>query len=289
MKRKTIYYAQLGVALKYAQSSIFEYKRISLILFDNIIENLLISQNLSKLHHVLIMNNMKKNEYEKIIKSFNRFEKIINQSCELKLISISEKNIIEYCHKARNNLYHGLLADKRVVDYCILYYCDFLENKFLDFIPSYSESGFSIEEILRAENVNDLEEIVSNLKLYNNSQKNKPQKILSEIIEDYILYIESTMENMSDESFVKLNQDAKFLYKDFYKKISYNGINPSGFVKQISNIRMSEILKMKSMISEFEECSLEISFRKFHGLMLKLEPIYIGILLCYSNDELFCD
>jgi hypothetical protein len=169
VRRKNLYYAQLGEAIKLARSSIFDYKRISLILLDNIIENLLITQNSIKLHHLLVMGNLERTEYEKIISSFNRFEKIIQQSANLENNYCSEKtHIVITGHKARNNLYHNLFADTRVTDFCIIYYCNFLElisRIILSLVSQcYSESeSKSTNEILKVENINSLEGILINI------------------------------------------------------------------------------------------------------------------------------
>lgn len=290
MKLKNLYFAQLGEAISLAQNEIFEYKRISLILLDNIVENLLITQNSIKLNHLLVMGNLKRTEYEKIISSFNRFENIIQQSFVLEIINVSEKNIFDYCHKARNNLYHNLFADTRVTDFCILYYCDFLEKNFKNYIEigitSYSDSeSKSTNKILKVENINSLEEILFNLKAFIHSQKDLSQKILADIIEDYILQIEDTMENETFETYDNLNSTAKDFYKDYFKNTKYNGLNPSGFIKQCYSINEHKITEIKQIITEIRNDNVETSFDKYHKLMLKTEPIYIGLMLYYSNEE----
>jgi hypothetical protein len=290
VRRKNLYYAQLGQAINLAQNSIFEYKRIGLILLDNIVENLLITQNSIKLRHSLVMGNLNKTDYENIISSFNRFEKIIHQSFILELINTSEKNIFDYSHKARNNLYHNLFADKRVTDFCILYYCNFLERNFKNYIEigitghSYSESN-STNEILKCEKVNSLEEILLKLRSFNQSQKDLAQNILADIIEDYIWQIEDTMENETFESYDTLNSTAKDFYCNYFKNTNYNGLNPSGFVKQWYSINKRKITKIKETVVEIRNVNLETAFDKYHKLMVKTEPIYIGLMLYYSNQE----
>lgn len=290
MRRKNLYYAQLGEAINLAQNPIFEYKRISLILLDNIVENILIAQNSIKLRHSLVMGNLVKTEYENIIDSFNRFEKIIHQSYKLELINASEKNIIDYCHKARNNLYHNLFADKRVTEFCILYYCMFLEKYFKNYIEigitSYSDSeSNSTNEILKCEKVNNLEEILSKLRSFNDLQIDLAQKILAELIEDYIWQIEDTMENETFETYDILNSTAKEFYNNYFKNTKYNGLNPSGFVKQWYSINKRKITKIKENVVEIRNVNLETAFDKYHKLMVKTEPIYIGLMLYYSNEE----
>jgi hypothetical protein len=290
MRRKNLYYAQLGEALKLTRSSIFEYKRISLILLDNIVENLLITQNSIRLHHLLVMGNIERTEYENIIASFNRFEKIIQQSYNLELITISEKNIFDYCHKARNNLYHNLFADTRVTDFCIIYYCNFLEKNFQNYIEigitSYSESeSKSTNEILNVENIKKIEGILLNIKEFNNSQQDLSQKILADIIDDYILQIEVTMVNETFETYDILNSTAKDFYNDYFRNTKYNGLNPSGFIKQWYSIDEQKIVKIKHEIGEIRKSNIEEAFDKFHTLMLKTEPTYIGIMLYNSNEE----
>ncbi|MCX6231113.1 MAG: hypothetical protein NTZ33_06175 [Bacteroidetes bacterium] len=290
MNRKNLYYAQFGEALKLAQSNIFEYKRISLVLFDNIIENLLINQNTIRLKHLLVMNEIQKNEYESIIKSFNKFENIISKSLFLSLINESEKNIIDYCHKTRNNLYHHLFADKRMTEFCILYYCNFLENKFESFLDigiiGYSErESKSTQEILEVEKVNNFEEIVTKLKKYNHLQKTTPQKILSEIISDYIWQITDAMVNETFDTYKELNKIANEHYNNYNKNEKYNGLNSTGFIKQWYLINETNIVEMKNMCNDLQNCSLEKSYKKFYTLLIKLEPAYIGIMLYYSEQE----
>ncbi len=290
MRIKNLYYAQLGEAIKLAQSSIFEYKRISLILLDNVVENLLITQNSIKLRHLLIIGDLKKTEYEDIVSKFNRFECILHQSFIYEIINVSEKNIFDYCHKARNNLYHNLFADERVTEFCILYYCNFLEKNFKNYIDvgitSYSESeSKSTNEILKSENVNILENILFKLYSFNQTQKDLSQKILADIIECYILQVEDTMENETFESYDILNKTAKFFYNNYFKSTKYKGLNPSGLVKQWYNINELKIAEIKAIVSEIRNIHIEKAFDKYQILMVKTEPVYIGLMLYYSNEE----
>jgi hypothetical protein len=287
---KNLYYAQLGEAIKLAQNSIFEYKRISLILLDNIIENLLNSRNSIKLHHNLVMGYIEKTDYANYISNINHFEEITRQSLDLKIISVSEKCIFDYCHKARNNLYHNLFADKRITDFCILYYCDFLEKNFKIYIDSintcHAESeSKSTNKILKVENINSLEGILLNIKEFNNSQKDLSQKILADIIEEYILQIEDTMENETFVTYNILNSTAKDFYYDYFKdKKSYNGLSPSRLVNQWHYFNERKIPEIKHEIKQIRNANMETAFNKFHKLMVKIEPTYIGLMLYYSNE-----
>ncbi len=288
---KNLYYAQLGEAIKLAQNSIFEYKRISLILLDNIVENLLNSRNSIKLHHNHVMGYIEETKYADYISKINHFEEITRQSLYLKIISVSEKCIFDYCHKARNNLYHKLWTDTRVTEFGILYYCNFLEKNFKNYIDiiitCYSESeSKSTTKILEVENITNLEDILLNLKAINQSRKYLSQNILADIIEDYILAIEDAMQNETFETYNILNSTAKdFYYGHFKDKKNYNGLNPSSLVNQWHYFNERKIPEIKHEIKQIRNANMETAFDEFHKLMIKIEPIYIGLMLYYSNEE----
>ena len=171
MERKNLYYAQLGEAISLANSEIFEYKRICLILFDNIVENLLRSETSSALHHMLVMGELDKCDYKSIINELDRFGNIINQANRLEIITQGEASIVKYCHSSRNDLYHKLFEKENVTEFCVLFYAGFLEKYFAKFIEigitGYSEKSTKASEtIMRKENVKDLEELIKKLNTY---------------------------------------------------------------------------------------------------------------------------
>jgi hypothetical protein len=290
MSQKNLYYAQLGEALRLAENNIFEYKRISLILLDNIVENMLISQNSIKLHHQLFMNTIIKSKYDKLISNNYYFDNIIQLSLCLKLINVSEKNVFAYCHNARNNLYHHLFANKQVTDFCILFYCDFLENNFKNYIENSiswsSENEIkSTHEIIKIEGVRDLEDILLKLQEFNNSKKDLPQNILADIIEEYILQIEDTIENETFLTYHILNSTARKFYEHNFENNKYNGLSPSSSISQWYNINENKINELKGRITEIRNVNIETAFARYWEFMIKIEPIYIGIMSYYSSKE----
>ena len=87
MKTRNLYYAQLGKAISLANYEIFEYKRISLILFDNIIENLLTNSVSLALYHKFLEKKLDKGEFQKSTKDLKWFDKITKQAKKLDIIS----------------------------------------------------------------------------------------------------------------------------------------------------------------------------------------------------------
>jgi len=296
MRRKNIYYAQLGEALALAQSNIFEYKRISLILFDNIVENLLQSQNYQKLRHKLVMGEYNKEKFDTIINSFSDFDSIIKYSKILNVINEKEEPIIKYCHIARNKLYHSLFEDARITDFCILFYCSFLERNFTSFIEigttSYSDfENKSTKAIIQKEGVSSLSDIIKKLEQINKLQNVSPQAILSNIIADFIHQFEDFCECDAKESWAKLNKIARNQYFYDYeikqkinKNIDLNELIPV-FRKKWYNLDCKKVTILKGNASQLKKLSVESAFEKFANLFSKLYPIYIGIMLYYSEQE----
>ncbi|MDD2636227.1 MAG: hypothetical protein PHW82_12115 [Bacteroidales bacterium] len=296
MRRKNLYYAQLGEAIALAQSDIFEYKRISLILFDNIVENLLRSKTISELHHLLVMGELDKCDYKNIINEFDRFGNIITHAKGLEIVSIGEASIINYCHTSRNNLYHNLFEKENVTEYCILFYAGFLEKYFFDFletgITGYSDKSAKASETIKCkENIKDFEELTNKLNAYISASSITSQKILSEILMDYIVTIEDFYECDAKEDWNEVNQIAKNQYfydyeikKQKNKGLNYRSIIPK-FRQKWFDVNEEKLKKLKQQIQETEKVNIELSFEKFKNLNQKLEPIYIGIMLYYSEQE----
>lgn len=296
MRRKNLYYAQIGEALALAQSKISEYKRISLILFDNIVENLLQSQNYQKIRHKLVMGEIKKEEFDKIITSFNEFDSIVKYAKILNVINEKEEPIIKCCHKARNKLYHSLFEDSRITDFCILFYCNFLERNFTSFLEigltSYSSNeSKSTHEIIQKEGVSNLSNIMKNLEQMNKSQSVTPQAILSDIICDFIVQFKTFYESDSKESWDELNKIASNQYFYDYEikqekhiNIDLNELIPE-FRKKWYNLDSKKITMLNESASHLKKLNVEDSFEKFANLFSKLNPIYIGIMLYYSQQE----
>ena len=228
MERKNLYFAQLGEAISLANNEIFEYKRISLILFDNIVENLFRSNTISGLHHMLVMGELDKCDYKNIVNEFDRFGNIVTQAKRLEIISQGEASIINFCHTSRNNLYHKLFENEKVTEYCILFYSGFLEKNFLNFIETgitgYSDkSNKASDTIKRKENITDFEELIQKLNVYISTSSTTPQRILSEILSDYIVTIEDFYECDAKEEWSELNKIVKnqYFYDYEIKKLKF--------------------------------------------------------------------
>ena len=300
MRRKNLYYAQLGEAIALAKNKVFEYKRISLILFDNMVENLLLTQNNIKLHHLFAIGQITKNKYKKINDGFNRFENIVSQSYKLGVIEEKEKPIIEYCHKARNNLYHKLFEDERITEFCILYYCNFFHKYFESFIEidftSYSDKEeISSRAILLKERIDNLYDLIPRLsELYDNYELT-PQKILCNIIEDYITTFEDFFECDAHESWTEFNKITKnqYFYDFEIKKKEHKDKDIEEMIPKFRlrwyNINDKNISKLKEKIIQLENLEIKASLEKFRDLNTKLEPIYIGIMLYHSEQEYLAD
>lgn len=296
MRRENLYYAQLGEALTLSQSNIFEYKRISLILFDNIVENLLQSQNHQKLIHLLVIGEINKTKFDKSIRGFDKFNNIVRHAKILNLINEKEEPIIKFCHKARNKLYHSLFEDIRITDFCIQFYCNFLERNFISFletgITSYSDcENSSTIKILEKEGISNLSDIIKKIQERNKMQRVSPQEILSDIISDFIQLFVSFYENDSVEDWDKFNNTAQIQY--FYnfeiKQNKNKNLDSSlffiDFKRKWYNLNFKKIIKLKESASQLKKLSIENAFEKFSNLFSYLNPIYIGIMLHYSEQE----
>ncbi|MCK4677833.1 MAG: hypothetical protein KAT48_06860 [Bacteroidales bacterium] len=296
MERKNLYYAQLGEAISLANNDTFEYKRISLILFDNIVENLLKSKTTSELHHLLVMKELDKCDYKNIVSNFDRFSNIVTQAKKLEIISIGEASIINFCHTSRNNLYHKLFENEKVTEYCILFYSKFLEKYFSQFIEigitGYSDkSKKASDTIKRKENITEFKEIISRLNTYICSSSTTPQEILSEILSELIETIENFYECDANEDWSELNKIVKNQYfydyeikKEMNKGLDYRSLIPK-FRQKWFDVNQEKLTKLKRQIETTKNQDIELSFEKFKNNNQKLEPIYIGIMLYYSEQE----
>lgn len=294
MQSENLKYAQIGEAIRFAGYNTFEYRRLSLILLDNLIENLLIKLNGDLLRHELILGKITKIQFDVKTQSFNKFEHITKISFQLGIIGEMDKNIINYCHKARNNLYHTMFEDERITEFGVLYYCNFIFNNFIKFfetqIKSFSdielESAKMISKINGINNTQDLYEI---LNFFCKSQITKPQEILSSILDHYISVISEAVSEETFPSYQELNNTTMEYYKDYIAGDKYKGLNPSGKIKQLTNLNENKVKSIQQTIKEINNQSVEISFTNYTKIILKIEPVYIGLMLYFSEQEYEAD
>ena len=233
-------------------------------------------------------------KFDKIVNSFNNFDNIVKHAKKLKIIKEKEAPIINYCHKARNKLYHSLFEDYRITDFCIFFYCSFLERNFTSFleITCYSDSeNESTNEILNKEGISKLSDIIKKLEQINKLQNNAPQIILSNIIYDFIIQFEDFYECDSKESWEEFNKIAKnqYFYDFEIKQEKHKGVDISELIpkfrKNWYNIDSIKIEILKEQAYQLKKLYIEDAFKKFENLFSKLNPIYIGIMLYYSEQE----
>lgn len=291
MKKRNLYYAQLGKAISLANLGVFEYKRISLILFDNIIENLLASSVSLALYHKLLKNELNKNKFIKITKNLKWFGKITEQATKLDIISDKEVLVINFCHSSRNKLYHKLFEDEKTTESCILYYCEFIEKYFLKLINNgiielSSEHFTSTEAIQKEEDVIKLEDIIVKIKTYLSAASSKPQELLSHILLGYIDLFESTYQSDAQESWGKFNKIVNTNYHNYESiKEIYNAPLRHKYINKWFDLNNTKFLQLKQDIYNISSINVETSFEKYITLQQKIEPIYIGIVVYYSRIE----
>ena len=294
MERKNLYFAQMGEAISLANHEIFEYKRISLILFDNIVENLLKSNIISRLRYMLVMGELDKSDYRNIINNLHWFDNIVTQARRLEIISQGEASIINYCHISRNNLYHKLFENEKVTEYCILFYSIFLESNLFYFIETgitgYSEKSEKSSEIIKKkESIIDFEELTQKLNVYISTSSTIPQRILSEILLNYVVTIEDFYESEAKEEWSALNKIVKNQYFHEVKNQKNEGLNDRSIIPKLRkkwfDVNEEKLKNLKQDIQKSEKYDIELSFIKFRTISEKLEPIYIGIMLYYSMQE----
>jgi len=180
MRRENILYSQLFEALKFSEHSLFVYKRMSLILLDNIVENLLKDKAIESARSNLVFEKISKDKFNKIVESLRYFENITKHSKEFGLIHSKEKPLLEFCHTARNNTYHHLFEDERILDCCIYILFEFIKKniqRLIDF-GIYAIEHEERNRILKINKLNSFDNIFVLIKSFLDINK-KPSVLTS--------------------------------------------------------------------------------------------------------------
>lgn len=295
MNRTNLIYAQLSEAIRLASNEIFDYKRISLILLDNIIENLLRTQVLISARHEKVMSQISKEKYEEILKSLGEFDKIIKYSSFLKIIDSKSQPLLNFCHKRRNNVYHHFYEDTRVTDCCIQMLNEFiyknLERLMEIGISEYSEESKKNHElILQISSTDSYHSILTNL---NNLflQNDSPSKILSSILNSQIEEIENFWESSTNEDWEKFNKIIRTQYfwdKEYKEEKNQNeniDLLIHNFQKKWRNINKDFIDDIKKKAATFVKLPTVYAFEKYQLINSKIEPIYFGMRMYIAKQE----
>lgn len=282
MPLKMLLYAQLGEAINLADNPAYEYKRISIILFDNIIENLLKKKILEIIFEKKRNKEIVIFDFEKINNSINSkydFEKdILKNAAKFYLIKKEEQDILSFCHKTRNNVYHNLLDDFMTIDLCISLYFEFFIANFtkliLSWISSCDSRQNSYKIILERNKVSSYNEIINKLQcIY---EKNKSSKfIMKEILNEKFEMVYSFWINFSDQNWEKFNE---LLLPDYY----YHKIKMEGKI-DLQTLNFNEI---EEKIKEFSKRNSIGNFTQ--KKMNKLEWL-INTIINLDNFKAFED
>jgi len=283
MNRENIYYSQLSEAIKFAEYNLFPYKRISLILLDNIVENLLSAKANYYARHWLMLNKLSKPDCFKIIKSLNRFENATKFSNQFEIIGNKEKPLLEYCHKARNNAYHYLYVEERIADCCILMLSEFIYKNIvrLNDFGIYSIEHEEKRNILAINNLNSTDELLEKIKSYcENSEK--PSDIFSEMIIGFLNEINEFIESNANEDLETFNSIIKEQYlneiqtieqlesieKPYLEKLSY-------FKKGWKDFKATDFVNLKNQSLNLKKLSTIDAFEKFINIFNRVYPYYL--------------
>lgn len=295
MKRENVVYSQLSEAIRLADNNIFDYRRISLILFDNIVENLLAFHVQNAVMHAWIMGELSKESYTKLLNSLKWFENVTKNSKEYNIIEERDVKMLDFCHKARNNVYHKFYEDERITDCCVFILSEFLYHNTTRLLDRNSyEVGTEYQKnrikILNVSNLKSYDDLL--IRLGDFCLKNaKPSELFSQIIMDYLNELIDFKEMIGEDwerfnSIIRRQLFWDIDYKNEKKKNLQLDIEivVSQFKKKWKDLNQNSYNMYKSKAFELKTMPTSIAFEKFINLGDKILPYYSGMLL-YCDDQ----
>lgn len=306
MKIKNTVYSQIAEAIKLASYNIFDYKRISLILFDNTIEYLLKVQVLDlqpyfAIKHNIIVKELKGKKHEDFSEILNRFENLTKYAKKFNIISEKDKPILDYCHKARNNVYHNFFENERITDCCVSILSEFLcknVEKLLEIWDrEWSETlSRNQNKIFEIANLKSYKDALSNLHSYH-STNIKPSYVFSQILIDELTELLEFQESSANEDWEEFNTILReqyfwdIIYKEERKKNNKIDLHlfASDFKKKWKNLNQKDIDKYKQQSNTLKKISTNDAFEKFINIKNKLTPFYLGMKYYISEQEYNAD
>lgn len=301
MKEKNKVYSQLTEAIRLANYNIFDYRRISLILFDNIVEYLLNLQVYFAIRRDRENKNFTIDKRKRIIKSLNRFENITKYANEYEIINEKEKPVLNYCHKARNNVYHNFREDERITDCCLFILSKFLFNNnerlLVTGIIELSDTLLENQKmILKIGNLKSYEEALIKLKdFYSNNIQ--PAEIFSQILIGELMELIEFQECDANEDWDEFNTiiRGQYFWDVSYKKEKEkkNQLDLdffiSDFKKNWQDLNQSQIDRYKQKALRLKELPTNDSFEKFITIKDRLYPFYLGMKYYIAEQEYKAD
>lgn len=301
MKEKNIVYSQLTEAIRLANYNIFDYRRISLILFDNIVEYLLNLQIYFAVRRDRENKNFTIDRRKKIIESLNRFENTTKYANDYEIINEKEKPVLNYCHKARNNAYHNFREDERVTNCCLFILSEFLFNNIerllVTGIIDLSETWLENQKmILKIGNLKSYEDALIKLKdFYSNNIK--PAEIFSQILIDEMMELTEFQECDTNEDWDEFNT---IIRRQYFWDVSYKtekeksnqmdlNLFIADFKKNWQDLNQSQIERYKQKAFNLKELPTNDSFEKFITIKNRLYPFYLGMKYYMAEQEYKAD
>ncbi len=296
MKKDNLYIAQIGEAIKYYQDSIYEYRRLSLILLDNVVE-VILKEKLSNHLYLHYRKKLSKDQIEDKIKGLIYHENVTKEALNTILINEDEKRVIDFCHEIRNSQYHEpseysyiLTKDNYSLIECgILSLIEFLITKYYvltksDYIE-FSLFKSNREKLIFEKNlINIPEQIILKLAECLSYAEKKPSEIIGDIINDDIICIAEFYECDAKEEWEIFNSLTKEYYKFYKSKINPNDTLTSE-IKDFPTFNESKISKLKNRVNEIKKLQTSKAIEKMKTFTDEYNKVLIGMKMYQYEQE----
>jgi len=295
MNRDNLYIAQIGEAIKYYHDSIYEYHRLSLILFDNVVE-VILKAKLSYYLYQYYRKTLSRTEIEEKIKRLKYHENVTKEALNTELIDEDERKIIDFCHEIRNSQYHEpseysyiLTKDnKNLIECGILSLVEFLISKYYILTKSefieFSLTKSKREKLIFEKNsISIPEQIILKLSECLSYADKKPADLIGEIINDDIVSIEEFYECDAREEWGKFNSLTKEYYRFYKKKINTNNEIKELIDYPIFNEKKINKLKMKA--KEIKRLQTSKAIERMKTFTDEYNRVLIGMKMYQYEQE----
>jgi lipoate-protein ligase A len=235
------------------------------------------------------MEGLTKEKHEKLLKELDSFKNTTEYAKKYKIINEKDKPMLDYCHKARNNVYHHFYEDERITNSCVFILSEFLFHNVLNLL----ETGIKVSsdnirrnqnKIFEIGNIKSFEDVLDNLNaLCTNNIK--PSEIFSQILIDELTELIEFYESSANENWEEFNS---IIRKQYFWDVSYKNekeknnqidldLFASDFKKKWKNLKQKDFDNYKQKAIALKKLPTNDSFVKFINIKDKLTPFYLGM------------
>jgi hypothetical protein len=300
MEATKLYTVQVKEALAFYKNEHIEYKRLSHILLDNIIEVLLKIKIKNQIYRHY-RNKISETEIDKKLKSCEYFDNLIKESKNTGIITEEERKVLNFTHDVRNVQFHEpyttefshINCQKKLVECGILCNIEFLVSASSKFVYLNSDltktHEYFREPLSKKVGLNKPVELILLLSEAYSKRKTSPNILLSTIIAENITMIEEFFENDAMEDWESFRNKALDEYSSYLKsqeqQLSEKELKNFPFMSDAKLERIKLLPEKFLKLDTYKSIESYCTFQSEYGNLLKGITLYQLSNSYYDNDD----